>query len=91
MINCFILGLLDESMQFLFEISVFRYVGLMYVLTTDVEKISRPLRRVVSIDSFAASSCYIYFKFRKNDLRTLLELLRFPEDCKLYNNGTMKG
>ena len=68
-----------------------KYLSIMYQSTDDLEPIERPPRWLVTVDSFSASRCYIYFKFKKADLFNLFELLNFPEDCKLYNGGSMKG
>ena len=88
---CLALGQSDPMMLDLSEIFCFKYFAMMYECTSDIERISRPIRKVVSIDMFSASSCYTNFKFRKSDLHTILDLFEFPDYCKLHNNGSMRG
>lgn len=88
---CLALGQSDPMMLDLSEIFCFKYFAMMYECTSDIEHIPRPIRKVVSIDMFSASSCYTNFKFRKLDLHTILDLFEFPDYCKLHNNGSMRA
>ena len=44
-----------------------------------------------TIDSFTQSECFIYFRFRKPELKRLYPLLGFPDKCILLNGSAMPG
>jgi hypothetical protein len=91
LVYCLALSKMNPKVKLLSKIFMLKYLSIMYQSTDDLEPIERPPRWLVTVDSFSASRCYIYFKFKKADLFNLFELLNFPEDCKLYNGGSMKG
>ena len=50
-----------------------------------------PPRLVISVDSFTASQCKIFFKFNKEELQRIFNMMTFPDECKFDNNGSMSG
>jgi len=55
------------------------------------QPLPRPLRWVVSIDSFSGDECWNFFTTRKGDLWRLCTALRFPESIVLNNGSRMPG
>jgi hypothetical protein len=53
--------------------------------------LERPFRRKISIAEFDESYCKTFFRFRKNDLRRLFQLLNFPVMVRFDNRGKMEG
>ena len=90
LLYCLALGKKHPKLKKLFNFFTIRYLSLHFRVP---EPISKPIRRIVTLDSFSPSQCYIFFKFRKSDLSLLLNLLRFDaeEEMKLSNNGSMSG
>ena len=91
LLYCLVLRKKHSKIKLLSKILSLKYLSTIFQSTDDLEPIERPLRWLVTVDSFSASRCYMYFKFKKADLYHIFELLNFNDKCKLYNKGSMKG
>ena len=65
-----------------------KYFKLMFEPTTNID---RPLRWIMSIDSFTEEMCWNFFETKKSDLWRLCSGLKFPESAKLDNGCRMPG
>lgn len=74
-----------------FKLATIKYLSLTMESLDDREPLERPIRRVVSVDSISKSFCRNFFKFKKADLHTLIELFEIPDICKFDNDGAMDG
>ncbi len=74
---------------------IFKSLTLFFLsFTCDRNSISllkRIPRKSIKIDNFDPDECFIYFRFRKDDLHNLLLLLRFPSFFIFDNRIRMSG
>ena len=70
-----------------------RFIGMCYLslIIEPFYHLERPIRRDRDIQSFSASECNINFRFNKEHLPRLLELLRFPAWVHFPNRAKMRG
>ena len=81
----------NESVKDLFMIPAIKYFSIVLEDFENSVEVERPLRKVVSINSFTPSTAKMFFKFQKVHLYRLIELFNFPATCKLCNDGSTSG
>jgi hypothetical protein len=74
--------------QMIFRAVCAQYFSLVY---HERKPLDRPLRLNRTIDSFSESDCYIFFRFTKPHLRSLVNLLQLHDESTFDNNEKMKG
>jgi hypothetical protein len=74
---------------------IFKSLTLFYISFTydrhGLSLLKKIPRKAITIDIFDSDECFIYFRFKKEDLHQLLILLRFPSFFKLDNRIRMSG
>ena len=68
LLYCLVLRKKHSKIKLLSKILSIKYLSTIFQSTDDLEPIERPLRWLVTVDSFSASRFYMYFKFKKADL-----------------------
>jgi hypothetical protein len=86
-----ILSFTNKVIKNSFVIPALKYFSLILENSEDHEEEIRPLRKVVSVDSYTPSTCKLFFQFKKRDLSHLIELFKFPEVVRFDNRSTMSG
>ena len=81
----------DKFIEEILPLIAMKYLSLAYEDPDSHEPPEKPLRLVISVDSFTASQCKIFFKFNKEELQRIFNMMTFPDECKFDNNGSMSG
>jgi hypothetical protein len=86
---------LDSSREELFEsvlkVLAARYLSIVCVGEEEEQEVERRPSQNRTIESFTASECKINFRFHKEHLQRLMNVLRFPAVVKFQNRRKLRG
>ena len=79
----------EKEVDHLLHLIRIGYVRYLHIMYHEEKLLSKPVRLDRSIDSFCESDCFIYFRFNKEHLHELRELLGFDGIAIFDNNESM--